>query len=128
MGSSGFISRLILISGVLFSAVALGCYAELLKPACQFGVLSVAFFTVFALLSYFWAHRAALSPDRNALTRVVMVQVFLKLLSCLILVIAYDRLFEKVQTLHGLLFIGVYVIFSGFEVSFMTRLGKKSQT
>ena len=72
---------------------------------------SIAFFTGVALIAQFLGKKAAKSSNRNLLTQLVMVLVFFKLVCCLLIVIAYDRLYAPESNHYVLVFFFIYIVY-----------------
>ncbi|MFQ5446673.1 MAG: hypothetical protein ACE5FF_07050 [Saprospiraceae bacterium] len=89
-----------------------------------FSLSSAVFFALLSAGVYFMAARAAVSKDKYAFTRLIMVFSFVKLFLTAILVIVYHRL-EKPDSLFYLLpFFSVYITYTIFETIYLTKLGK----
>lgn len=92
-----------------------------------YGILSMAslaFFAGFTLATYFSATKAALSEDKNAFTRLVMVASFVKMLLAAGLVIGYHQLARPSNNLFLIPFFFTYIVFTVFETSLMSKLAK----
>lgn len=90
-------------------------------------ILSFASLLFFAALTtgiYLPSVKAALSKDRNAFTRLVMIFTFVKMFLTAALVIAYHRIYQPENNYFLIPFFLTYVVFTVFETIFMSRLGK----
>jgi uncharacterized membrane protein (DUF485 family) len=89
-----------------------------------FSLLSVGIFTLLSAGVYFMAARAAISKDKNAFTRLIMVLTFVKLFLTLLLVIVYHRLAHPGSLFFLIPFFFVYIAYTVFETVYLTKLGK----
>jgi hypothetical protein len=94
------------------------------SPYKAFSLCTLGFFALLSMAMYFPAAKAAQSTDRNAFTRLVMVFTFVKMFLAGAFVIGYHRIFQPSDTMFLIPFFLVYVVFTGFETAFMSKLGK----
>ena len=82
------------------------------------------FFVLFSVIIYIAASRAAQSRNVNDFSSVVLGVIFAKMLAVVVTIVAYSRGKEFDSLLFLIPFFGIYVVFTIFEVYFMTRLGR----
>jgi hypothetical protein len=87
--------------------------------------LGVVLLFVLICTGLFFAGRAAgRSSDRFAFTNLVSISVFGKMALALALLFAYRGSAQPENALYVPLFLGIYVVYTAFEVWFMMRLAK----
>ncbi len=86
----------------------------------------IAFFSILCLVVHHVGKSAAKSTNKNLLTQLIMVVVFLKLLFCLMIVVAYDRLYQPENNYFVIPFLFFYVIYTIFEVTILTKANRLS--
>jgi hypothetical membrane protein len=89
-----------------------------------FSLVSAGFFALLGAGVYIMAAKAAISKDKNAFTRLIMVLTFVKLFLTFVLVIAYYWLAKPESLFFLLPFFGVYITYTVFETVYLTKLGK----
>ncbi len=102
-------------------------FTHIFQPLAPYLTLSMVGLVFFAALTagiYFPAAKAALSSDRNAFTRLVMLFTFVKMFLTAALIIGYHRIFKPGNNLFLLPFFFTYIVFTVFETIFMSKLGK----
>ena len=70
------------------------------------------------------AAKAAVSKDKNAFTRLIMIFTMSKMLLTIILIVAYKKIVDPENTFFVFPFFGIYIAYTVFETIFMTKLGK----
>ena len=102
-------------------------FIHIFQPFAPYGMLSMvvlAFFAVLTMGIYYPAAKAAMSSDKNAFTRLVMLFTFVKMFLTAALIIGYHRIFKPGDNLFLIPFFFTYVVFTVFETIFMSKLGK----
>jgi hypothetical protein len=102
-------------------------FIHILQPFAPYKMLSMAslvFFAVFTVSIYFTAANAALSKDRNAFTRLIMLSTFVKMVLTGALIIGYHHFFKPADNYFLIPFFLIYIVFTTFETIFMSKLGK----
>jgi hypothetical protein len=124
MSHRRFFSQLLLIT--LFSGFLL-VFLHVFQPFAPYKALSavsLGFFALLAMGMYFPSAKAAMSNDKNAFTRLIMLFTFLKMFLTAALIIGYHRIFKPADSFFLIPFFLTYVVFTGFETVFMSKLGK----
>ena len=73
---------------------------------------------------FFTAAKAAISKDKNAFTRLIMVFSMGKLFLTVIIVVIYDQIVQPESISFIIPFFGIYIAYTVFETIFMSKLGK----
>lgn len=124
MSNRRFFSQLILVS--LLTGLVL-FFMHIFQPFAPYRVLSFSGLLFFAALTtgiYFPSAKAALSKDKNAFTRLVMIFTFVKMFLTAALIIGYHRIFKPTDNLFLIPVFLTYIVFTSFETIFMSKLGK----
>ena len=95
-----------------------------LRPFTGFYLVSIGFFFFLSLAMFFMAAKAAVSKDKNAFTRLIMLFTMVKLLLTVIIIAVYRYWFEPKETAFIFPFFVIYIAFTVYETIFMTKLGK----
>jgi len=124
MNSASFYRQLLFIS----IPAAIGLFfvhrIPLLAPYALLSWLSLGLFIGLCILMFYVGRRAALSENKHNFTNAFLLFLMLKLFSCAILVIVYLKVVEPASKLFVLPFLGLYVIYTTFEVIFLSKLGR----
>lgn len=86
--------------------------------------ISIAFFVVLSILIYFIARSSGRSADKNLLTRWIMILVFVKIFSGLVIIVVFDRIYHPESNLFVLPFFLAYLIYTALEVWILTKASK----
>lgn len=89
-----------------------------------FYLFTIGFFFSLSLLMFFSSAKAAVSKDKNAFTRLIMVFTMVKLFLTIAIIITYKIWIKPEGVLFVLPFFIIYIAYTVFETLFMTKLGK----
>ncbi|TVR76862.1 MAG: hypothetical protein EA409_12825 [Saprospirales bacterium] len=78
--------------------------------------VSIVYFTLFCLIAFFLGVKAVKSRDLNAMNKLFMALVLVKLTTALVLVVVFLKIFEPSGKLFILPFIIAYVAYTAVEV------------
>ena len=81
-------------------------------------------FTVVCIGLFFAGASAILSSNKYAFTNLVTVSVFGKMVLAMVFLFAYQRVIKPQNEWFVAIFLVAYVIYTVFEVWFMTQLAK----
>lgn len=125
MEPSTFFTRLLAItlgSGALLAAL------HFLVPAAQvhgqFAIASVLLFVAICIGLYFWGCSTARSKNKLAFNNVISLSVFGKMILSIAALFIYQKTAHPTNEWFVAIFLLTYVIYTVFEVWFMTRLAK----
>ena len=88
--------------------------------------IAIGVFVLLSIMMYYQGYNAALSDNKNDFTNTFMGFLVGKLFLCGGLIIGYYYVVEPASKLFILPFFGVYMLYTAFEVVFMSRLGRMS--
>jgi len=88
--------------------------------------IAIGIFVLLSVTMYYQGYRAALSDNKHDFTNTFLGFLVGKLFLCGGLIIGYFYLAEPSSKLFVLPFFGVYIVYTIFEVVFMSRLGRLS--
>jgi hypothetical protein len=124
MNRRKFLAQSILVAASLTVFVFLIEWLQPFHATFAFSVASILFFFLISLALYYFGAKAAVSKDKNAFTRLIMGMTFGKLFLTLLLVIIYHHTVRPENINFLFPFFTVYIVFTIFETSFLTKLGK----
>ncbi|MDH3651863.1 MAG: hypothetical protein OEQ53_19415, partial [Saprospiraceae bacterium] len=96
------------------------------RSSAPISLFSILFFSLLCLVIHYVAKSAARNPNKNLLTQLIMVVVFLKLIFCLLLVVGYDRMYQPENNNFIIPFLLFYLIYTSFEVVILTKANRLS--
>jgi hypothetical protein len=120
-----FFSRIAVLT--LLASVPLALLVNFVQPAQQHAWFAAATLALFFLVcvSLFYAGSGAVrSGNKYAFTNLVSVSVFGKMVLALGWLFAYQKIFHPVNEWFVGIFLYLYVVYTAFEVWFMTRIAK----
>lgn len=107
----------ILLAGIHF-------YAPQARVHGNFAIATVVLFLVICIGLYFAGASTARAKNKHAFTNLVSISVFGKM----VVALGFLLLYQKVENPQNEWFVGIfllcYVVYTGFEVWFMTRLAR----
>ena len=124
MNRRRFSFQLVLLTVFLTGFVLILQYFPVFTSSTGFSLLSIGFFFLLSLIMFLVAAKAAVSKDRNAFTRLIMVFSMSKMLLSVILVIIYKQVIKPESIYFVIPFFVIYSAYTVFESIFMTKLGK----
>lgn len=95
-----------------------------LQQDAPFSWLSLAFFVLLSIVTYFIAYRSVQHKNKFAFVNASLVMTFVKMVLCIALVAAYIKLTNPPSRTFILPFLGIYVIYTIFETYFLMKIGK----
>jgi hypothetical protein len=126
MNTKSFFVNLALVTvctATLLSGLHL--YAPQAQVHAKFAIATIALFIAICVGLYFAGASTARAKNKHAFTNLVSVSVFGKM----VLAVAFLFLYQQVENPQNQWFVGIfllcYIIYTSFEVWFMTRLAKR---
>ena len=127
MSARAFIIRL---AGITAGTAALLALLYILAPPAQmhggFMLLTVALFVLVSAGLFFAGQSAAQSTSKMAFNNLISVSVFGKMLLAVAFLFVYQQVTKPVNEWFVGIFLFVYVVYTVFEVWFMTKLARQS--
>lgn len=96
-----------------------------LQAHLSFSWACLVIFTLLTILMFFAARQASMSSNKNDFTTVALGFSGGKIFLSAILVLVYLKLGKPDTRFFVLPFLGIYVVYTVFEVYFMMRLGQQ---
>jgi hypothetical protein len=96
-------------------------YLPPLQPYFWFSLANIIAYNIFYTLIIWLAQRAALSRDKNMLTRLMLSSLFLKMMVALSVFIVYFKTQSPVGFLFLIPFFVIYIIYSIFGIHFLIK-------
>lgn len=119
-----FFFQLILLTIILVVAVLAAQLIPAFRESFLFSMVTIGIFFLISTGMFLFGAKTAVSSDKNAFTRVVMLCTFAKIFLALIMVVVYHRMAEPESNLFVIPFFVVYFAYTIFETMFLTKLGK----
>ncbi len=126
MKSSVFFKWLIIITLLLTTVIFVLSFIEIFKDSLSISLSSIVFFVSLSIAVFYLGNAAARSTNKNRLTQLIMILVFFKLFSCLLIIMIYDRFFHPANNYYVLPFFLIYILYTVFEVIMLTKANKIS--
>ena len=124
MNRRRFFIQLSLITVSLVCIVFLISFFPIIHSHQFFLLGSILFYSLLSIAMFYLAAKAAVSKDKNAFTRLVMILTFIKLLLTVVLVIFYKKIANPDDITFIIPFFLIYFAYTIFETIFLSRLGK----
>ena len=127
MESSAFFKRLTLVTILLALCILAFSFIPIFEGILPISFASLIFFVLLSIAVFYLGNAAARSSNKNRLTQLIMILVFVKLFSCLLIIIIYDRVFQPASNYYVIPFFMIYIVFTIFEVGMLTKANKLTQ-
>lgn len=125
MQTKSFLFNLAIVTlGTSALLAGLHFYAPQAKPHGQFAIATIGLFMVVCIGLYFAGASAAAAKNKHAFTNLVSVSVFGKMVLAVGWLFLYQKVSNPVNEWFVAIFLLCYVIYTGFEVWFMTKLAR----
>ncbi len=123
MNISQFSIQLLVVT-LISVVLVLGCS---FNPQIASGeVLSwatILIFVVFSGVVYFMSSYAARQPNKNFYSSVILLVMMTKMFLCILMVAIYVKFYGPTSNHFLIPFFAIYILYTIFEVHFMTRIG-----
>ena len=126
MKSSVFFRWLIILTLLLTTLIFVLSFIHIFKDSLAISLSSIVFFVSLSIVVFYLGNAAARSTNKNRLTQLIMILVFFKLFSCLLIIMIYDRFFHPPNNYYVLPFFLIYILYTVFEVIMLTKANKLS--
>ena len=125
MSPRSFFQNLFFVSaGAALVLLGLHFFAPQAQPHWKFAIGSVLLFALVCTGLFYAGASSARSQNKHAFTNLVSVSVFGKMVIALAALFVYQQVAAPVNQWFVGIFLWCYVVFTGFEVWFMTRLAR----
>lgn len=124
MSQGTFFRQLIILSAIAAVAVYLVHRIPILAPHSLLSWGTLAFFALLCVGMFYIGRKTALSENKNDFTNAFLLFLMVKLFASALLVIIYLKTVEPQTKLFVLPFFGLYLIYTVFEVIFLSKLGR----
>lgn len=122
---SFFFNLAIITLGAALLLTGIYYYAPQAKPHGQFTVATIALFIAICIGLYFAGASAARAKNKHAFTNLVSVSVFGKMVVAVGWLLLYQKVSNPSNEWFVAIFLLCYVIYTAFEVWFMTKLARR---
>jgi hypothetical protein len=112
----------VLLAGIIMALSLIPIFENILGISFS----TLIFFVSLSITVYYLGNSAARSRNKNRLTQLIMILVFFKLFSCLLIIIIYDRFFHPVSNYYVLPFFIIYISYTVFEVMMLSKANKSA--
>ncbi len=126
MKSPVFFKWLIILTVLLAGIITALSLIPIFKNILGISFSTLIFFVSLSITVYYLGNSAARSRNKNRLTQLIMILVFFKLFSCLLIIIIYDRFFHPASNYYVLPFFLIYISYTVFEVMMLSKANKSA--
>lgn len=120
-----FYQQLLILSGIVLVALAgLASVSAFVEEYLLFYQVSVATLAFICVLLFEGGKRTSEHPNRQLFGQFFLLSIGIKMMLTLVVLMIYIRQFPPTTTLFALPFFGLYALYTGFEIYFLTILGK----
>jgi len=124
MPAGQFYKGLGLLISLCLILTALSYFIPILNPHLSFSIVTIVLFTGLSIFIFYTGNRLATSKNKYLYNNLIIINLILKILLSFVAVIIYIKLANPVNDWYLFLFILIYILFSSFEVYFMTIQAK----
>lgn len=123
MNANHFFTQLLIVT-LIAVALVIGCSFNpqiVIGEALSWSIILV--FVVFSGLVYFMSTYAARQPNKNFYSSVILSVMMTKMFLCILAVAVFVKLYKPTGNYFLIPFFSIYILYTIFEVHFMTRIG-----
>lgn len=124
MPAEQFYKGLGLLIAICLVLTLLSYFVPILSSHVSFSLLTIVLFTILSIFVFYAGNRLATSKNKYLYNNLIIINLILKILLSFIAVIIYINLAKPVNDWYLLVFILIYLLFTSFEVYFMTVQAK----
>lgn len=125
MPSSSFYKTLVFVTTATGVALAvLHSFAPPAQPHWKFSIATLGLFALVCIGLYYAGRSSAQSQNKYAFTNLVSVSVFGKMVLAMAALFMYQQIAQPQNQWFVGIFLGCYVVYTAFEVWFMTKLAR----
>ncbi len=119
-----FATRLGLITILSIALIFALNFLPQISEAQSLSWTTILIFIVFSILIYFMANYSANQKNKNLFSSVILMGLLFKMVLCVLVVGIYVKVYQPTSNFFLIPFFAIYVLYTIFEVYFMTRIGK----
>ncbi len=127
--TKSFFSQLLILSGAVVGILAMGgkmlpaIYAQI-----PFAIATTVLFMILCTALFFAGRKAAISTQKLAFNNLVLSSVFGKMVLAIAWLLGFRSVAQPHDDWYVLIFLFIYVVFTVFEVIFMSKLARLKST
>lgn len=124
-----FVKYLLLVTaGAILTLAAADFVFPVLAVHRVFAAVTLVFFVLLCLALYLLADMALRSQNKYAFTNLISASVFVKMVASLFFLLAWRKIHSPVNQAYVGIFLWCYLIYTLFEVWFMTRMARTQKS
>ena len=128
MNTSQFLIQLLVFT-LISVALVFGCnYNPQIASGEVLSWATILIFVVFSGVVYFMSSYAARQPNKNLYSNVILLVMMTKMFLCILMVAIYVKVYDPRSNHFLIPFFSIYILYTIFEVHFMTRIGNYDRT
>lgn len=120
-----FLRQILLLSALLMALAILITRFQFTVPLFWLYLLGTVTFVLFSVFIFFYAMTTSRSDYLFSFNNVVIASFLIKLLMVIGFLMAFDKYFTPQGDSHILHYLFLYVVFTAYEVYFLTRLARR---
>jgi len=124
MPTGQFIKSLFLIIAVCLALTSIAYFIPLLSTHIPFSILMIALFSGLSFGVYYIGNHLANSSNKYLYNNLIIINIMIKVLMSLLGILLYVELMNPPNNWYLFIFIFIYILFTIFEVYFMTKQAK----
>lgn len=124
MPTGQFIRGLVTILAACLAITIISFFIPILHSHISFSLITIALFTCLSLLIYFIGNRLSNSSNKYLYNNLIIINVMLKIVLSVLAIVFYVKLMQPDNNWYLIIFVLIYILFTMFEVYFMTKQAK----
>ena len=124
MPAGQFYKWLIILITMCIGLSCLTYFIPLLSPHISFSMMMIVLFTGLSVAVYYAGNHLARSKNKYLYNNLIVINLISKILLSFVAIIIYVKLKNPTNDWYLLAFIMIYLLFTSFEVYFMTVQAK----
>lgn len=119
-----FIKGLSILILICLALTGITFFIPALHSHISFSIITISLFALLSLTVYYIGNNLATSSNKYLYNNLIIINVMLKIVISVAAILVYVKLMNPTNNWYLLIFILIYILFTIFEVYFMTKQAK----
>jgi len=122
-----FIKGLVILIAACIAVTCISFFIPMLHSHISFSIITIILFTLLSLVVYYIGNHLSNSSNKYLYNNLIILNVMMKIVLSVIAIILYVKLMQPDNNWYLIIFVLIYILFTIFEVYFMTKQAKASK-
>jgi len=119
-----FIKGLVIVIAVCIALTCMCLFVPILNSHISFSIITIVLFTALSLAVYYIGNHLSNSSNKYLYNNLIILNVMMKIVLSVTAIILYVKFMQPDNNWYLIIFVLIYILFTIFEVYFMTKQAK----